>query len=209
MFGIDDILLASLIGGGAGAVFNKKDPMKGALLGAGLGAGGAYLAPGLLGGGAAAGTTGTAAGAAGTAAGTEAGLLGTETGINSMGYLAPEMTGTVAEQAAAPVVNMNTQAGMFDTMNHQTGGLLGRTTDTMSKLQKPLGTAATATTLAKNLMPQDQPMQPSPIAPPTATGPQGLQQLAGQNDQLNQQRQQSDYEQRKKRQDMITRMRGY
>ena len=43
MFVLDDLLIASLIGGGIGAVTNKKNPLKGALLGAGLGAGGAAL----------------------------------------------------------------------------------------------------------------------------------------------------------------------
>jgi hypothetical protein len=52
-----------MIGAAAGAVTNKKDPLKGALLGATLGYGGGTLAPGLLGTGAAAGT---AAGAGGT-----------------------------------------------------------------------------------------------------------------------------------------------
>ena len=39
MFGIDDLLLMSLMGGGAGALLNRKNPLKGALLGAGVGAG--------------------------------------------------------------------------------------------------------------------------------------------------------------------------
>lgn len=206
MFVLDDMLLMAALGAGGGALFNKKDPLKGALIGGTLGGVGGAVMPGLLGGGAAAGGA-TAGIAPGATAATEAGLLGAETGINSMGYLAPEMSGIAAEQAAAPVANMSTQAGMFDKMNYQSGGLLGRTTDTMNKLQKPLGVAATATTLAKNMMPQDQPMQPSPIAPPTASP--NLSQLAGQSDQLAQQRQQQDYEQRKRRQDMIRRMGGY
>ena len=51
MFGIDDMLLFSLLGAGTGALTNKKDPLKGALLGGGLGAAGG----GLLGGGLAVG----------------------------------------------------------------------------------------------------------------------------------------------------------
>jgi hypothetical protein len=43
-------LLPALLGGGLGLLTNKKDPMKGALLGAGLGAVGGHLMPGLLGG---------------------------------------------------------------------------------------------------------------------------------------------------------------
>ena len=48
----DPISLA-MVGAAAGAVTNKKDPLKGALLGATLGGVGGAVAPGLLGGGAA------------------------------------------------------------------------------------------------------------------------------------------------------------
>lgn len=51
MFGIDDMLLFSLLGAGTGALTNKKKPLEGALLGGGLGAAGG----GLLGGGLAVG----------------------------------------------------------------------------------------------------------------------------------------------------------
>lgn len=65
----DPVTLAA-IGAVAGAATNKKDPIKGALLGAGLGFGGGTIAPALLGTGAAAGGAAGAgaAGAAGTAA---------------------------------------------------------------------------------------------------------------------------------------------
>jgi len=57
----------AMIGAAAGAVTNKKDPLKGALLGATLGYGGGALAPSLLGTGAgAAGAAGTAGAAGGT-----------------------------------------------------------------------------------------------------------------------------------------------
>ena len=51
MFGIDDMLLLSAIGAGTGALFNRKKPLEGALIGAGLGAAGGAIAPsfGLLG----------------------------------------------------------------------------------------------------------------------------------------------------------------
>lgn len=52
MFGIDDMLLMSLFGAGAGALTNKKKPLQGALLGGGLGAaGGGLLSGGLAVGG--------------------------------------------------------------------------------------------------------------------------------------------------------------
>lgn len=71
MFGIDDMLLFSLLGAGTGALTNKKDPLKGAAIGGALGAGG-----GLLGGAAAAPTS-----QAGLLAAQEAGL-----GSASMGW---------------------------------------------------------------------------------------------------------------------------
>lgn len=55
-----------LAGAAAGALINKKKPLKGALIGAGLGAGGGMLAPALLGG---AGAAGAAAGGGSSAAG--------------------------------------------------------------------------------------------------------------------------------------------
>jgi hypothetical protein len=57
-------LLPMLIGGGLGALTSKKDPLKGALMGAGLGAAGGAFAPGLF---------GSAAGASGASG---AGLMG-------------------------------------------------------------------------------------------------------------------------------------
>jgi hypothetical protein len=54
-------LMPALIGGGAGLLFNRKDPLKGALMGAGLGAAGGLLAP-------TAGAAGAAGGAAAEAA---------------------------------------------------------------------------------------------------------------------------------------------
>lgn len=45
MFGIDDMLLLSALGAGGGALFNKKDPLKGAAIGGLLGAGGGALMP--------------------------------------------------------------------------------------------------------------------------------------------------------------------
>lgn len=58
MFGIDDFLLMSALGGGLGALTSKK-PLQGALLGAGLGAAGGALAPSLFGGVGAAGSAAT------------------------------------------------------------------------------------------------------------------------------------------------------
>jgi len=89
MAGVDPISLA-IIGGVGGAIFNKEDPVKGALMGAGLGFGGASLL-----GGAAAGATG-AAGAAGSAAGSAyAGAVPglSATGLGSQAAMLQAQTG--------------------------------------------------------------------------------------------------------------------
>jgi hypothetical protein len=80
----------ALIGGIGGAILNKEDPLKGALMGAGLGFGGASLL-----GGAAAGATG-AAGAAGSAAGSAyAGAVPglSATGLGSQAAMLQAQTG--------------------------------------------------------------------------------------------------------------------
>jgi hypothetical protein len=59
----DPVTLA-MVGAAAGAVTNKKDPLKGALMGAALGGGGGLLAGGAAAGGAAAGGSGLLGGAA-------------------------------------------------------------------------------------------------------------------------------------------------
>lgn len=90
MAGVDPISLA-IIGGVGGAIFNKEDPVKGALLGAGLGFGGASLL-----GGAAAGATGAgAAGAAGAAGSTYAGAVPglSATGLGSQAAMLQAQTG--------------------------------------------------------------------------------------------------------------------
>lgn len=68
------LLIPMAIGAIGGAMANRKDPMKGALLGAGIGATGGLLAPA---GAAAAGAASAGAAGAGTAAAGGAGLLGT------------------------------------------------------------------------------------------------------------------------------------
>lgn len=169
MFGIDDALLMAALGAGGGALFNKKDPLKGALIGGALG-GGASALPGLLG--------------SATAPTASSGLLGA-TGENSLGYLAPEMTGTAAEQAAAPVVNMSTPAGMFDKMNYQSGGLLGNAMDTAGKYAKPMSAAIN---VSQQLTPPTQPIHAPQIMQPTSSPTLSqLVQQNGQNDQMQQQ----------------------
>ncbi len=144
MFGFDPISLA-LIGGAIGGL-TSKDPLKGAILGAGMGYGGGLLAaPGAAGASAAAqmeGAAGRLANPVGNA--TTAANLGTNIGSQQTAMLAAQ---------EAPLT--------------QTPGLLGQI--------KPVGEALQTANAAKSLMPQDRPVsiQPSPIMP-TGGGAQGL-----------------------------------
>jgi hypothetical protein len=96
-----DPMTLAMVGAAAGAMTNKKDPMKGALLGATLGYGGGTLAPGLLGTGATQAASG-AAGAAGIQSGFGAQLAGQ--GLLSA---APAMSG-----GASPVASALASQGM-------------------------------------------------------------------------------------------------
>lgn len=171
-------MMFPLLGAAAGALFNKDDPLKGALMGGALGAAGGAL-PGLLGAGGA--TAGVAPGAtAATEAAGGVGLLGAETGLNAAGYLAPEMTGTIAEQAAAPVIDMSSKAGMFDTLNFQSGGLLGKGVDafnTANKIAQPVGKAMD---VAQQMRGDDIPPPPPPQLPAQKMDLSGLLQFGQQ-----------------------------
>lgn len=157
-----------------------NDFLKLALLGAGIAATGGLLAPaaaGLGGAGAAAGAAGTgSAGLLGLGA-AEAGALGaTDAALAAptLGAVAPVMgaelaapvAGQVATQAAAPVVEQGMQAGMFDTMNVGSNGLLGKGADALSTAggyMKPVVTAMNAANMAKSLF-GNAPQQQMPVA---------------------------------------------
>lgn len=150
---------AAAAAGGAGAAGAAGAGAAGAggLLAA-EGAGAAAAGSGAAGAGGLLGAEGLAAlgaeGAGATALGTEGAAAG---------MAAPEML--AAQQAAAPVVDMSTQAGMFDTVNAGTNGLLGRVTDgatAAGQYMKPVGQAMSAANTAKGLFGSSQPqMQPA------------------------------------------------
>lgn len=142
----------SMVGSGALA---GEGAAAGGLLGGSSSLGGTMVGSGALEGAAA------AEGAGGLLAGGE--VAAAETGINSAGYLAPEM-GTAdvggivgAEQAPAELVNMNTEAGMFDKLNYQSNGLLGNTTDAYSKYSKPVNAGMTAANTGMQLAKASEP----------------------------------------------------
>lgn len=120
-------LLLPLIGAGAGALLNKKDPLKGALMGGALGFGGGAIASGAGGG---------LLGAA-PAAGSQAGMLAAQEagmGLGSLGWKGA----TTGLQGA---INSGAAGSLLDTA----------------------GNAAKTASTVKSLMPQEQPIQQSPL----------------------------------------------
>lgn len=150
MFVIDDILLAAAIGGGLGAVTNRKDPLKGALMGAALGG----VGGGLLGAGAGAGMS-AANTAPGMLAAQEAGL-----GSSALGW-GGATTGIQGTMNSA----LGSQAGS------NIGGLLGNA--------KPVMNIASQGIQAANMFKQpEQPLLTPPQVPIPVGGPQALSQLS-------------------------------
>ena len=103
-------LLIPLLGAGAGALLSKKDPLKGALMGGALGFGGAALAPGLLGAGAAAGTAATSAGTAATGAAAPAWSSLIAAGQPTIGTVGGGMSTAAGAANAAPAAT----PGLFE-----------------------------------------------------------------------------------------------
>jgi hypothetical protein len=168
-------IIPMLIGAAGGLLTNRKDPLKAALMGAGLGAAGGALAPGLLG----------ASNAAELAAvGTEGAGATAATGLEGMGYSAPAITGS--EQVAAPVIDYSTQAGLGDTLNYHSGGLLDKAMgygNQASQYMKPAVTAINAASAAQNMFGNTQPPQITQ-PPQMKTVPMNLMGLLQQSENL-------------------------
>ena len=143
----DPVTLA-MIGATAGAVTNKKDPLKGALLGATLGYGGGALAPSLL------GTGATAASGAAGAAGVTSGLPAATGGL--LGSSAPLMSGGASPVASALAAEGIAGAPLMSTMP--------AAPSVMSRLATPQTLMAGAQ-LAGTLSPQQRAAQPLPLRP--------------------------------------------
>lgn len=125
------IWLLPLAGAAIGAMANKKNPMKGALMGGALGATGGLLAPAAAGGAAAAGGSGLlgagatgAASAAGTGAAAMGPMMGSQVAMGSVipglgqyatGYTAQGLLGAAgtAAKSAAPYAQLAQQSGLF------------------------------------------------------------------------------------------------
>lgn len=143
-------MLLPLLGAGAGALMKKKDPLQGALLGAGLGMGAGAL-PGLLGGAGAAGAMGTGATLGGGIAGAAPTLAGANAGMGA-GLSGLAGAGT-ASTAAAPLAMPAAEGGamvMFDKFATQMEPI-GRAAQTAGAMQGLLGPQ------------QQQPPMPAPM----------------------------------------------
>jgi hypothetical protein len=146
-----DPMTLAMVGAAAGAMTNKKDPLKGALLGATLGYGGGTLAPGLLG----AGATQAASGAAG-AAGIQSGF-GAQLAGQGLLSAAPAMSG-----GASPVASSLASQGM--TAAPAMMSTAAAAPSIMSRLANPQTLMAGAQ-LAGSMTPQQAQTVPGRVTP--------------------------------------------
>lgn len=189
----------------AGAMIDKEKPLRGALIGGTLGAGGAALGgASLLGGAAGSAGSAGAAGSGGLLAGGEtaamlaaqnAGIEGATALTNSALASNGAMYGA---QAAAPIIEQGTQAGLYDMLNAKSSGLL----------DKGMGVAKNANTAmqtASMFKPKDKGMpQPSPMLQmPTGTGANSIAQVSENNRQKAIQNQQQEYQKREERRKLL------
>lgn len=175
MFGIDDALLwMPLLGAVGGGLMSKKDPIKGALMGGALGAGGGLLAgPGGLLGAAATPTGVTGATAAG-------GTLG----INPLlGAPAADMGLGAGIKAAMPSL---ASPGMLATASGTPAQVIASNPSMFQQamdIAKPAGNIASSANSVKNLFAPETPLpqvQPMPVATGQG-GPQALASLVSNN----------------------------
>lgn len=187
-----------LVGAAAGALMNKKNPLAGAAMGglAGLTGGAALgaLAPAAAG---TAGATGGLLGAGGATAGiggaTQGAAQGAASGLLSGG-------GIAAEQAAAPIIEKGVSAGLFDTLNVGSGGMLDKGMTMANNAGKAMQTAQMFQQPEKELPP------PSPVTVGQGMGPQSLTQLYQQGQQYAQSQQADDWRRREAQKQRIARM---
>lgn len=204
-----DPITMALVGAAIGGLTNKKDPLKGAA----LGAAGGYFVPGLLGGSAAGGAA--ASGAPGLAATPGAGLsLVAPSGGSAAGGLGMKLG--AGSLAAAPEAAAFTGGGLLPpamgegtsllAANSPQLGLLGQL-KTAAGYAKPIGEAAGAAQSVSGLLssPEQPVMAPTPL-PQTGTGSQTLAAIAQQGDQQTAAQMQADAQKRQMRRKMIQQM---
>lgn len=218
IFGIDDAILWPMLIGAASGGLTSKDPLKGALVGGGLGAAGG----GLLGGSAAGAQTagGTMFGVNPATAGLGVNPATAGVGFNAGGFLNSVSPAVEASQGllgaplsqAAPVIEKGTQAGLLDKANYSLGNPMspGGLLDKANEFSKPIGTAMNAASMFQPPPKEEMPLiQPPPMPQPMQSGQQGLSQLAGQNQQMDFMRQQEDMKKRAEQKARIARIGGF
>lgn len=145
----------------AGALADKKNPLRGAALGAAAGmTGGAAL--GAMGVGAAGAGAAGAAGAGAGAAGTGAGLLGT--GATQAGMLAAQEAGLGASSLGWGGATTGLQGGINAALGSEVGSGVGGLLGNASNVIKPVGQAMQ---VAQSMAPQEQMKAPPPPGLPT------------------------------------------
>lgn len=200
MFGIDDALIwAPLAGAVIGGMTNRKDPLKGAMMGGALGYGGAAV-PGLLGAAApAAATPAATAGLLGvegaaTGAGSQAAMLAAQNeGFGAIGNQLLGQSAAVASGNAVPL-------GLDVAANAQRAS---EAIKPIAGAAKPVGDAAAAANAVNGLLTPKRPqMQAAPFVP-SQGGAQSLAQLSNALQQNQLTEQQALAEQRARRMKLI------
>lgn len=203
-----DPFTIALIGGAAGGLLNKKNPLQGAAMGAGMGALGASVAPGLLSG--APGLTAAPAASGGLTLGAGEGL--------KLGTLAPELGGAASNGllGATPSTLSSMGGGTGLTAAAPTGGLQPGMWDKMkdglgkaSEYAQPVGNAATAANAVGGLFqqPPKAPIQPGPTLQ-NSGGAQTLASIAQSNAQGTMTSMDDAMKRRMMQQQIIARMMG-
>lgn len=153
-----DPLTLALLGSLGGAFANRKDPLKGAVLGGALGFGGSMI-PGLL----------SAGGGTGAAVADQ----------TALGVAQHAMTGGLSPDVAARMAGMNPSAIPALSSGAFTGGAGAQTAAQMGMspwgklggLLETGGNAAKSAAAVKSLMPQNPPAPPPPVGAPQGNNP--------------------------------------
>lgn len=177
----------------AGAIADKKNPIRGAAIGAGIGLTGGAAAGGLLGAGAAGAAGAGAAGAAGAGAASTA-----ATGAGAAGLLGDATAAGYAGLGAADAATLGGGASVAGGSALGTTGATGGLMGALNTYGKPVSQGMQLANQSGLLGGGKEQPQASPFIQPQGTGPQMLAQLAQQGDP-SQQLAQEDMMRRKRR----------
>lgn len=202
MFGIDDALIwMPLAGAVAGGLMNKKDPLKGALLGAGMGYGGGLLAPEVMGTAAASGADKVALAKAAEVSATPA--LGMKATAGEMlGSSAPASLGFNGSTSFIPQSMQMTASGTPSAINAANPSMFKQVADVAKPMGNVINTAAAAKTLFSSSETPLPPIQASPVNTGQGGG-QALAQLVTNNNQKSLQLQQDALQRKQRRMGLL------